>query len=78
MGQFNFKDFDALGDYWTKFEGDFKDGMKSGYGILYLTNSEKFACTFVNDKATGYGTFYRKDGITISGYWESNKLQRNL
>lgn len=57
-GKFNYKDFNNLGDYWLKYEGHFKMDKKDGFGILYLTNGEKYSGTFVNDTVNGYGLFY--------------------
>ena len=45
---------------------------KNSFGILYLTNGEKFAGNFKEDQAYGYGTYHRSDNEMISGYWENN------
>lgn len=31
---------------------------KHGYGLLYLSNGEKWAGEFVDDVPSGYGTYY--------------------
>eukprot|EP01015_Nassula_variabilis_P029214 TRINITY_DN6237_c0_g1_i5.p1 TRINITY_DN6237_c0_g1~~TRINITY_DN6237_c0_g1_i5.p1 ORF type:complete len:221 (-),score=45.43 TRINITY_DN6237_c0_g1_i5:38-700(-) len=55
---FDFKDLAKIGEYWDKYEGEFVNGMKHGFGTLYLTNGEKFKGQFQFDKANGIGTFY--------------------
>jgi hypothetical protein len=33
-------------DKWIKYDGNFYDDKKQGFGILYLSNGEKFVGTF--------------------------------
>jgi len=35
---FDYKDFNKIGDYWIKFEGNFKEDFKEGQGKIILTN----------------------------------------
>lgn len=52
-GDFDFTDFDNLGEYWVKYEGEFKDDNKEGQGILNLTNGDQFHGMFSNDLISG-------------------------
>jgi len=58
-GNFDFTNFDNLGEHWVKYEGDFIDDNKEGMGTLYLSNNDKFSGCFVNDLVHGRGTYYR-------------------
>lgn len=72
--EFNYTDFDNVDEYWTHYEGQFKDDNKEGVGTLFLTNGEKFVGNFYKDYVNGPGTFYNLYGEAIQGYWEDNKL----
>lgn len=41
---------------WTLYEGDFKDGVFEGLGILYIQSNLKFHGSFVDGDANGRGT----------------------
>ena len=51
---------------------------KDGFGMLYLTNGEKYAGNFIDDLISGYGTYYKMDGSSISGYWDDNILLKEV
>ena len=51
---------------------------KNGFGILYLTNGEKYSGTFVNDTVDGYGLFYQLEGQPVSGQWEDGIFLREM
>lgn len=72
--QFDFRDLDFVEEYWEKYQGEFKDDNKEGYGTLHLSNGEKFAGVFKRDFVNGTGTFYKLDGTTIQGTWVNNKF----
>ncbi len=40
--EFDYSNFDLLGEYWVKYEGDFIDDNKEGIGTLYLSNGDWF------------------------------------
>lgn len=75
---FDYNDLNNIGDQWLKYEGEFKMDLKDSFGVLYLTNGEKFAGNFSNDMANGYGTFHQMDGNPVAGYWEDNKFVRSI
>ncbi len=52
--------------------------MKHGFGTLFFTNGERFKGQFLNDKANGIGTFYRKTGDEITAEWSNNVLSTDF
>lgn len=52
--------------------------LRSGFGVLHLTNGEKYTGNFRSDKIHGYGTFYTMSGEIINGYWENEILIKLL
>ncbi|CAD8101391.1 unnamed protein product [Paramecium primaurelia] len=71
---FDYRDFDNVEDYWTKYSGSFKMDNKEGQGSLHLTNGERFVGCFERDLINGKGVFYRMDGKMMEGRWVDNKL----
>ncbi|KAM3138718.1 hypothetical protein pb186bvf_009282 [Paramecium bursaria] len=57
MNQFDYSDFNQIGDYWIKYVGQFQYDCKQGQGTLYLTNGEKYQGEFNNDYVEGFGQF---------------------
>lgn len=53
LGSFDYKDFEQIEDYWTKYEGEFSKDDKQGKGKLYLTNGEYYEGEFQNDLVSG-------------------------
>ncbi|EGR33677.1 protein kinase domain protein [Ichthyophthirius multifiliis] len=71
---FEYKNLDNVDEYWIKYDGQFKDDNKEGFGTLFLSNGEKFCGLFQRDNANGTGSFFCKDGNIINGKWDQNKL----
>lgn len=63
--EFDYRDFDKLGDLWFKYEGRFIQDMKAEIGSLCLLNQEKYIGQFANDKIDGYGAYYTKSNKMI-------------
>ena len=40
--KFDFNDFDMVDEYWDRYEGEFADDSKNGFGNLYISNGERF------------------------------------
>lgn len=72
---FDYRDFDMVDDFVVRYEGGFHEDDKDGYGILFLTNGEKFVGYFKADKLEGRGMFYKRSGELVSGVWRDNKLE---
>lgn len=51
---------------------------KHGFGVLYLTNGEKYTGSFKENYVHGYGAFTKLDGQTVNGYWEYSSLIRSV
>ena len=58
---FDYEDFDLIDDYWTKYDGEFLEDNKEGFGTLYISNGEKFSGIFRQDYISGKGTYYKLD-----------------
>ncbi|KRX01019.1 hypothetical protein PPERSA_09625 [Pseudocohnilembus persalinus] len=77
--QFNYNFFSKLQNKWEKYEGEFKQGIQEGFGILFISNnSEKFVGNFTKGIPNGYGTYYQNNGNKVNGYWENGKLTKVL
>lgn len=71
---YDYTNFDQLGEYWVKYEGEFVDDNKEGIGCLYLSNQEKYVGQFQNDLIHGQGTYYLNTKQVITGLWKNNRL----
>eukprot|EP01017_Pseudomicrothorax_dubius_P028745 TRINITY_DN3436_c0_g2_i3.p1 TRINITY_DN3436_c0_g2~~TRINITY_DN3436_c0_g2_i3.p1 ORF type:complete len:409 (+),score=45.54 TRINITY_DN3436_c0_g2_i3:337-1563(+) len=69
----DFNDLSKNGKAWVKFDGTFRQGKRTGPGILFFANGEKFIGLFRDNFANGRGTFFTKEGKVI-GEWSENKL----
>ena len=68
-GQYDYKDWDDVEDYWIKYEGAFSEDSKNGEGKLYLSNGEIFEGHFREDMVWGDGVLNRRDGTRVKGSW---------
>ncbi|AUD04733.1 M48 family metalloprotease [Spirosoma pollinicola] len=48
-----------------KFKGNFRDNLRSDYGVYYYRNGDKYAGWFQNNVPNGKGTYYFADGDKI-------------
>jgi hypothetical protein len=71
---FDYRDFDKLKNLWIKFDGEFCNDNKEGFGTLWLTNGERYVGQFKDDFVHGSGTYFTKDGRKIQGVWDRNKI----
>jgi hypothetical protein len=69
-----YQDFDFVGEFWVKYEGDFYNDKKHGRGTVYFFNNDIFFGTFVNDMADGDGNLQFNDRSVLMGIWKENKL----
>lgn len=72
--EFDYTNFDNLGDYWTRYEGGFLDDNKEGFGTLYLTGGDRFEGEFKDDMVHGRGAYIHHNGQTFIGEWWNNRL----
>lgn len=59
-------------------KGEFRDSVKSGYGIYYFSNGDRFEGEFYADAMTGYGALFRADGSIEQGIWRNGELVNPL
>mgnify|MGYP000922459573 FL=1 len=71
--EFDYMNFDNIGNFWVKYDGEFRDDLKHGTGVLYLSNGDKFVGVFVDDLAHGVcktflamGSLFQENGQRIS------------
>ena len=55
---FEYTDFDNLGESWKEYDGDFKEDTKDGLGKLVLCDGSWFEGTFLEDRVNGKGIFH--------------------
>ncbi len=60
------------GDY---YQGEFKNGIKHGFGVYFFANGEKYAGQYQFGKRHGKGTYSFPDGRpALSGQWVNNQF----
>ena len=64
----------------SKYDGEWKDDQKSGYGVSLIAENGKLAHTykgeFKDGKMSGFGVLQRiKDGKMARGLWENGKIK---
>lgn len=57
----------------NRFEGEYFNDKKTGYGILYLNNNIKYEGEFENDMRNGSGTMTWPSGTIYVGNWKDNE-----
>ena len=55
--------------------GEWKNGLRDGFGSLFLENEIKFMGFFLENKAFGYGHLWKEDGDSYNGYWKNFKAE---
>ena len=66
---------EAISSHWVKYDGEFKNDQKHGFGTLYLSNSERFQGTFQCDLIHGPGTYFTlQPNNLVNGIWYNNVL----
>jgi hypothetical protein len=65
----DYRCIDLSKGYWTRFEGEFENGTKTGFGTIFFEEGEKFSGCLKRDVIEGYGCFYKKTKELISGLW---------
>lgn len=72
----DYRCIDLAQGYWTRFEGEFENGTKTGFGTIFFQEGEKFSGCLKRDVIEGYGCFYKKTKELISGLWSDNKFKK--
>jgi hypothetical protein len=56
------------------YQGEFKSGLKHGFGIYFFASGEKYAGHYVNGMRHGFGTYTFINGkAPLSGVWANNQ-----
>mmetsp|Transcript_14856 Transcript_14856/g.2148 ORF Transcript_14856/g.2148 Transcript_14856/m.2148 type:complete len:80 (-) Transcript_14856:18-257(-) len=60
--------------YWYKYEGEFKEGLFSGFGFLYFNEEgdDRVVGNFSEGKINGSASIYVDNKIFATGEWENN------
>ena len=62
---------------WVKFDGEFSDGVKQGFGTVHFADGSKFSGCWKAGTIEGYGCFYKANGDLISGLWKGDRLSQS-
>ena len=58
-----------------KYVGDFKEGERTGQGILYFIDGTKYIGEWLNNKQHGQGILYSADGeVLTEGNWQNDSF----
>lgn len=57
----------------TKYEGEWKEKKRHGYGIWSRSDGTKYIGEWEDDRPSGQGTFKGADGVVYTGEWEKGK-----
>ena len=66
LGKFTFPDGDT-------YEGEFKDGERTGQGTFYYTDGSVYVGEFKDGKEHGQGTYIWSNGNKYVGEWKDGK-----
>lgn len=58
----------------ARFEGEYVDGLKHGFGIFLWPNGSSYQGQFCDDVPSGEGRYSAVDGRWYSGSWEKGKM----
>jgi len=66
-----------IGQKWITYEGNFRNGVREGYGTLIFAEESKYVGNFKNNLPNGIGKFIKKDKEEISTNWINGIVQEN-
>ena len=56
-----------------RYEGDFRDGIWEGYGVVDWNSGAHYEGEWKNDLRHGYGVMIQSNGVRYEGQWKSGK-----
>lgn len=74
----DYVDLSKLEKFIVRFEGNFKDGDRHGFGTAFYRNGAMFNGYFSKNKANGIGKFTKSTKEDITGNWQDNQLKTNF
>ena len=75
---FDYTDFNNIDEGWISYEGEFFEDVKTGEGVLKLSNGEILQGEWSDNCVNGECAFYTVRGDVIKGIWENNMLIEEL
>lgn len=60
----------GMGSNIDRFDGEFKNDKKSGYGIYTWQSDNEYRGNYFDDLRHGYGEMYWTDGSYYKGQWD--------
>ncbi len=57
-----------------RYEGDWKDGKRTGRGVIVWGSGNRYEGDFKDGRRTGRGTFYFANGSKCEGDWKDDRL----
>ena len=60
-----------------KYEGEFKNGNREGYGLYYYSDGNKYEGEFKNGNKEGYGIYYFSNGDRYEGEFKNDSFNGN-
>ena len=58
-----------------RYEGQYKNGKREGYGIYYMTNGDRYEGEFQNNLYNGRGSYYWSNGLIYFGRFKDHKKE---
>jgi len=55
------------------FKGKFKFGFRSGKGVCYYREGEKYIGSWIEDLREGHGSYYYNSGDVYTGEWKQGQ-----
>lgn len=59
-----------------KYKGNFRDNLRTDYGVYFYRNGDKYAGWFQNNMPNGKGTYYFAEGDRIAGLFKNGQPVR--
>lgn len=69
---------EKIAESWERYEGEFRNDFKEGFGRLYFSDGSMFEGNFQGDKIEGKGRFLFQNGEFIDAVWQDNLLKTFL
>lgn len=74
-----YKFWDKEKDKYTQvYEGEFKEGVRDGFGEMTYSNRDKYVGVWQNDFRTGEGICWFADGSIFHGIWKFDTMIRGV
>ena len=62
-------------DTGNRYEGEFKNDLREGYGIFYTSDGDRYEGEFKNELIEGYGIWYFSNGDRYEGEFKNNLIE---